>query len=174
MLATKPIQGFDLAHQLSRLRYAKMISDGEAELIFRSISESVHTYEQVTEVRHRRRPAYNPQADQTYALAAVNAASAFARSPAPQLWPLPPAGGRARGRGGPLQRAPRPSGKLYRFLTWVGVHLDIDDRVIGCRRSACNSCRGSTTSNDTRTSGRRTRASSARKIPMLYRYPSPR
>ncbi|KAI1786728.1 mesa protein [Ganoderma leucocontextum] len=50
VLATKPIQGFDLAHQLSRLRYAKMISDGEAELIFRSISEGVHTYEQVTEL----------------------------------------------------------------------------------------------------------------------------
>ena len=50
MLATKPIQGFDLVHQFARLRYAKMISDGEAELIFRCISEGVHTYEQVTEV----------------------------------------------------------------------------------------------------------------------------
>ena len=50
-MATKPIQGFDLLHQLSRLRYAKAIPDGEAELIFRSIAENLHTYDQVTEVR---------------------------------------------------------------------------------------------------------------------------
>ena len=52
-LATKPIQGFDLAHQLSRLRYAKSISDGEAELIYRTIAENLNTYDQVTEVRCR-------------------------------------------------------------------------------------------------------------------------
>ncbi|TBU25631.1 mesa protein [Dichomitus squalens] len=49
-LATKPIQGFDLLHQLARLRYAKVISDAEAELIFRSIAENLRTYEQVTEL----------------------------------------------------------------------------------------------------------------------------
>ncbi len=50
-LARNPIQGFDLAHQLSRLRYAKSISDGEAELIFRTLAECLHSYDQVTEVR---------------------------------------------------------------------------------------------------------------------------
>ncbi|KAI0720675.1 mesa protein [Cerioporus squamosus] len=49
-LARNPIQGFDLAHQLSRLRYAKSISDGEAELIFRSLAECLHSYDQVTEL----------------------------------------------------------------------------------------------------------------------------
>ena len=51
MLATKPIQGFDLSHQLARLRYAKSITDREAEAIFRAITENLHTYDQVTEVR---------------------------------------------------------------------------------------------------------------------------
>ena len=50
MVATNPIQGFDLPHQLSRLRFAKSMSDGEAELIFRTISENLHSYDQVTEV----------------------------------------------------------------------------------------------------------------------------
>ncbi|KAI0642652.1 spindle pole body interacting protein [Trametes meyenii] len=49
-LTTNPIQGFDLPHQLSRLRFAKSMSDGEAELIFRAISENLQTYDQVTEL----------------------------------------------------------------------------------------------------------------------------
>ncbi len=40
-----------------------MISDGEAELIFRSISESVHTYEQVTEVWREHHPVGGVEAD---------------------------------------------------------------------------------------------------------------
>ncbi|KAI0631091.1 spindle pole body interacting protein [Trametes polyzona] len=49
-LATNPIQGFDLSHQLSRLRFAKNMPDGEAELIFRTIAENLQTYDQVTEL----------------------------------------------------------------------------------------------------------------------------
>ncbi|KAH9855323.1 spindle pole body interacting protein [Lenzites betulinus] len=50
ILATDPIQGFDLAHQLSRLRFAKNMSNSEAELIFRTIVENLQNYEQVTEL----------------------------------------------------------------------------------------------------------------------------
>ena len=44
------MQGFDVPHQIWRLRHAKRISDGEAELIMRNIAENVQTYEGVTEV----------------------------------------------------------------------------------------------------------------------------
>ena len=50
MLATDPIQGFDVVHQLWRLRHAKKISDGEAELIMRTIASNLQTYDQVTQV----------------------------------------------------------------------------------------------------------------------------
>ncbi|KAG6377424.1 docking domain of Afi1 for Arf3 in vesicle trafficking-domain-containing protein [Boletus reticuloceps] len=48
--ATDAIRGFDLVHQLSRLRLAKNIPDSEAELIVRTISENVRSYEQVVEL----------------------------------------------------------------------------------------------------------------------------
>ena len=54
-LATNPIQGFDVAHQLWRLRLAKRMSDGEAELIMRTIADNLQTYDQVTEVCMLRR-----------------------------------------------------------------------------------------------------------------------
>jgi hypothetical protein len=47
---TKAIQGFDLLHQLSRMRHAKNVSDGEVDLIIRTLVDSVQTYEQVVEV----------------------------------------------------------------------------------------------------------------------------
>lgn len=50
MLATDPIQGFDMAHQLWRLRHARKISEGEAELIMRTIATNLQTYDQVTQV----------------------------------------------------------------------------------------------------------------------------
>ena len=50
MLATDPIQGFDVAHQLWRLRHAKRISDGEAEVVMRTIASNLQTYDQVTQV----------------------------------------------------------------------------------------------------------------------------
>ncbi|KAH7913559.1 docking domain of Afi1 for Arf3 in vesicle trafficking-domain-containing protein [Hygrophoropsis aurantiaca] len=44
------VQGFDLIHQLSRLRLVKNIPDAEVELIVRSISENVQSYDQVVEL----------------------------------------------------------------------------------------------------------------------------
>ncbi|TDL18713.1 spindle pole body interacting protein [Rickenella mellea] len=49
-LSAKAIQGFDLSHQLWRLRNAKTMSDAEAEAILRAIAEGVQTYEQVVEL----------------------------------------------------------------------------------------------------------------------------
>lgn len=51
MLVTRPIQGFDLSHQLFRLKSGKNMSDAEAELIMRTFVEAVQTYDQVVEVR---------------------------------------------------------------------------------------------------------------------------
>jgi hypothetical protein len=51
--ATNSFKGFDVLHQLFRLRYAKNISDDEVEVIMRTIAENVQTYDQVIEVnRH--------------------------------------------------------------------------------------------------------------------------
>lgn len=44
------VQGFDLTHQVWRLRYAKLLPDRETELIMRTLAEQVQTYEQVVEV----------------------------------------------------------------------------------------------------------------------------
>ncbi len=50
-LQDRAIQGFDLQHQLSRLRNAGNMSEAEAEMIFRQLGSSVRSYEQMTEVR---------------------------------------------------------------------------------------------------------------------------
>lgn len=49
-LAYRAIKGFDLHHQLSRLRNAKDMPEVEAELIYCSLGASVKTYEQVVEL----------------------------------------------------------------------------------------------------------------------------
>ncbi|KZS96252.1 spindle pole body interacting protein [Sistotremastrum niveocremeum HHB9708] len=49
-LETNAIQGFDLAHQIGRLRNAKNMADGEMDLIVRTLVERVRSYEQVVEV----------------------------------------------------------------------------------------------------------------------------
>ncbi|KAH8113930.1 spindle pole body interacting protein [Phellopilus nigrolimitatus] len=49
-VATKPIQGFDIYHQLVRLKTVKNMNDQEVELIMRTLSESVQTYDQVIEL----------------------------------------------------------------------------------------------------------------------------
>lgn len=49
-VATKPIQGFDLYHQLVRLKTAKFMADAETETIMRMFVENVRSYEQVVEV----------------------------------------------------------------------------------------------------------------------------
>lgn len=43
----------DVLHQISRLRYAKSIGDGEMDLIMRSLYYGVRTYEQIVEVSLR-------------------------------------------------------------------------------------------------------------------------
>lgn len=48
--ATETIRGFDLSHQLCRLRLTKNLPDSEVELIVRTIAENVRSYEQVVEV----------------------------------------------------------------------------------------------------------------------------
>ncbi|KAA1472050.1 spindle pole body interacting protein [Dentipellis sp. KUC8613] len=49
-LQTNALQGFDVMHQLWRLRHAKNMCDLEAELIMRSMAENVQTYDQVVEL----------------------------------------------------------------------------------------------------------------------------
>lgn len=50
-LEERAIQDIDISHQVSRLRNGRNMSDGEAELIIRSLWACVHTHEQVVEVR---------------------------------------------------------------------------------------------------------------------------
>ncbi|TFY69315.1 hypothetical protein EVG20_g3200 [Dentipellis fragilis] len=49
-LRTNALQGFDVMHQLWRLRHAKNMNDLEVELIMRSMAENVQTYDQVVEL----------------------------------------------------------------------------------------------------------------------------
>ncbi|KAJ7162232.1 stabilization of polarity axis-domain-containing protein [Mycena filopes] len=44
------IQGFDVTHQLFRLRHAKTMSDGEVSAIMRTLADNVKTYDQVVEL----------------------------------------------------------------------------------------------------------------------------
>lgn len=48
--ATAAIQGFDLSHQLLRLRLVKNLPDTEVELIVRSIADNLRSYEQIVEL----------------------------------------------------------------------------------------------------------------------------
>ncbi|KAI0792369.1 docking domain of Afi1 for Arf3 in vesicle trafficking-domain-containing protein [Abortiporus biennis] len=50
MLQTNPMQGFDVIHQIWRLRHSKRIPDNEMELIMKSLVENVQSYEQVCEL----------------------------------------------------------------------------------------------------------------------------
>ena len=49
-LATNAIRGFDIHHQLWRLRNVKHMQDAEVELIMRTLVDAVQTYDQVVEV----------------------------------------------------------------------------------------------------------------------------
>lgn len=49
-MENKAIQGYDLLHQLWRMRNAKNMPDAEVDLILRTLVETVQTYEQVVEV----------------------------------------------------------------------------------------------------------------------------
>ena len=48
--ANTAIKGFDVLHQLFRLRYTKNMHDSEALTIMRSLAEGVKGYDQVVEV----------------------------------------------------------------------------------------------------------------------------
>ncbi|KAK7043132.1 hypothetical protein VNI00_008486 [Paramarasmius palmivorus] len=48
--SSSPIRGFDVMHQLFRLRHAKSMSDTEAYLIMRTLADNVKTYDQVVEL----------------------------------------------------------------------------------------------------------------------------
>ena len=52
-IATKSIQGFDLYHQLVRLKTVKNMTDPEIEVIMQTLLDSVQTYDQVVEVSDR-------------------------------------------------------------------------------------------------------------------------
>jgi len=49
-LASSAIRGFDVNHQLWRLRNVKHMQDAEVELIMRTMVDTVQTYDQVAEV----------------------------------------------------------------------------------------------------------------------------
>lgn len=49
-LSFNTIRGFDVVHQLQRLRHGKNMSDRETECIMRNIADNLYTYEQVIEV----------------------------------------------------------------------------------------------------------------------------
>ncbi|KAG7439609.1 spindle pole body interacting protein [Guyanagaster necrorhizus] len=48
-LTTNPIKGFDVVHQIFRLRHAKRIPDSEVSLVMCALIENVKTYDQVVE-----------------------------------------------------------------------------------------------------------------------------
>ncbi|KAF8993684.1 stabilization of polarity axis-domain-containing protein [Cyathus striatus] len=48
--ANNSIKGFDVLHQLFRLRYTKTLTDSEATTIIRTLADHVKTYEQVVEL----------------------------------------------------------------------------------------------------------------------------
>lgn len=48
-LTTNPIKGFDVVHQIFRLRHAKRIPDAEVSLVMRWLIDNVKTYDQVVE-----------------------------------------------------------------------------------------------------------------------------
>lgn len=54
--ATNAIKGFDVLHQLFRLRHAKSMPDGEIELIMQTLAGNVQNYDQVVEVSSHCKP----------------------------------------------------------------------------------------------------------------------
>ncbi|KAI0266905.1 spindle pole body interacting protein [Russula aff. rugulosa BPL654] len=57
-LATNAVRGFDIHHQLWRLRNVKYMQDAEVELIMRTLVNSVQTYDEVVELLSQTSP-YN-------------------------------------------------------------------------------------------------------------------
>lgn len=56
MQATNAIKGFDVVHQLFRLRHTKNMTDTEVLVIMRTLADNVKSYEQVVEVSFITKP----------------------------------------------------------------------------------------------------------------------
>jgi hypothetical protein len=50
MQLNSAIRGFDVLHQLIRLKHAKSMSDSEVSTIMRTLADNTKSYEQVVEV----------------------------------------------------------------------------------------------------------------------------
>jgi hypothetical protein len=50
MQLNSAIRGFDVLHQLIRLKHTKSMSDSEVSIIMRSLADNTKSYEQVVEV----------------------------------------------------------------------------------------------------------------------------
>lgn len=97
------IRGFDLLHQLTRLRIVKNLSDSEVELIVRTLADNVRTYEQVVEVF----PFAPSRCTWTLIWSTAVGAHTLScrRTTAPQLLLVPPTRVGTRSDGGHFQRA---------------------------------------------------------------------
>ncbi|KAF9027622.1 spindle pole body interacting protein [Hymenopellis radicata] len=49
-LTANPIKGFDVVHQIFRLRHAKKMGDAEVSLLMQTLADNVNTYDQVVEL----------------------------------------------------------------------------------------------------------------------------
>jgi hypothetical protein len=62
------LKGFDLVHQIFRLRYTKKMLDAEALAIMRTFANNVKTYDQIVEVSLPKEPHYVNQRHFSYLL----------------------------------------------------------------------------------------------------------
>lgn len=49
-ISSNPIRGFDVVHQIFRLRHAKKMADLEVSMLMQNLADNVKTYDQVVEV----------------------------------------------------------------------------------------------------------------------------
>jgi hypothetical protein len=131
--ATSAIRGFDIHHQLWRLRNVKHLQDAEVELIMRTLVNAVQTYDQVVEVRCCcasfdlvRNSSLDP-----WTAAPLTDPSVHRWSPPPELRAVSPAGSRAR-----------PNCRSFHTITHVSGEF-VDHTVRFFRRSlliSMNAC----------------------------------
>lgn len=99
--ANSAVKGFDVLHQLFRLRHAKNMLDLEATIIMRTLADNVKSYEQVVEVCDLRSVlAYFFDGKFTSATGTSDATRW--RAHAPGIRALPPKRSSARSHGGPF------------------------------------------------------------------------
>lgn len=147
MLQTKPIQNFDVYHQIVRMRSAKNMSDMEAEAITRMFVENVQTYEQVVEVCSLV-PIEKMKAEMSVV---PGLPSTSPRRPSSRhLWSISPAGVHSGFDGRAVDGPQIIPGETH--LSKCDEHLS--DWLLRCQRLVCNSCKVLITSIVTRTSDR--------------------